>query len=284
MKVTLLGSGGNTPTPLPTCQCRICTKAREKGGGHVRRGNSTYVHEAKAMVDAPELAFETLNQEGIEEVDAVLFSHFHPDHTLGLRVLQGMGLSDMPIEDWVGSKTHVYMPREVHEKIVQNSSVLGHVLGEWADVRVIEHGDVFEVNGVEVRAIGWREQPGDEDRNIFGYLFKKDDDRFLVSPDENKNMPTEELGPLDLWIKECGMFERTPDGTRIRSKERFEEDIHTEMTFEESMEQVSEVDADRVVLTEIEELYRRTPAEYSSIAEEEEASVTFGHDGQSLET
>jgi len=34
------------------------------------------------MVDTPELAFETLNQKGIGDVDAVLFSHFHPDHTL----------------------------------------------------------------------------------------------------------------------------------------------------------------------------------------------------------
>lgn len=137
---------------------------------------------------------------------------------------------------------------------------------------------------MEVKAIGWREQLGEKDRNIFGYLFKKDGDRVLVSPDENKNIPTEELGHLDLWIKECGMFERTPEGTRIRSEERFEEDTHTEMTFEESMEQVSEVDVERVVLTEIEELYRRTPAEYSSIAEEEEGSVTFGRDGQTLET
>jgi phosphoribosyl 1,2-cyclic phosphate phosphodiesterase len=219
------------------------------------------------VVDAPELAFETLNQEVIEDVDAVLFSHFHPDHTLGLRVVQGIGLSDIPIENWAGSKTDVYMPREAHEKIVPNSSVLGHILGEWADVEVVEHGDVFEVNGVEVKTIGWSEQPRDGDRNIFGYLFEKGGDRVLVSPDENKNIPTEELGRLDPWIKECGMFERTLGGTRIRSEERFERDIQTEMTFEESLNQVSEVDANRVVLTEIEELYRRTPAEYSSIVE-----------------
>nr|EGQ39871.1 MAG: metal-dependent hydrolases of the beta-lactamase superfamily I [Candidatus Nanosalinarum sp. J07AB56] len=284
MKATLLGSGGNTPTPLPTCQCRVCTKAREEGGKHVRRGNSTYVHDAKAMVDTPELAFETLNEEKISEVDAVLLSHFHPDHTLGLRVLQGIGLSDIPIESWVESETDVYMPRETHQKLVENSSILGHLLGEWANVNVVEHGDVFEINDVEVEAIGWREEPGNQERNIFGYLFEQDGDRVLVSPDENKNMPTDGLGHLHLWIKECGLFERTPSGTRIRSRKRLEKDLQTEMTFSESVEQVTEVDVDKVVLTEIEELYRRTPSEYLSIAEKKSQPVTFGHDGQTLET
>ncbi len=56
------------------------------------------------------------------------------------------------------------------------------------------------------------------------------------------------------------------------------------MSFSESVEQVAEVDVDSVVLTEIEELYRRTPSEYSSIAEKESQPVTFGYDGQTLET
>jgi hypothetical protein len=108
MKVTLLGSGGNTPTPLPTCQCRICTKAREKGGEHVRRGNSTYVHEAKAMVDTPGLAFENLNQEGIEEVDPLDFSRFHPNHKLGLEYSGGQLLIDL--NDEYITEEHCYCP------------------------------------------------------------------------------------------------------------------------------------------------------------------------------
>ncbi len=61
---------------------------RKEGGEHAPTGDSTYVHEAKAMVDTSELAFETLNQEGIVEVNAILFSHFRQNQTLGLRVRQ----------------------------------------------------------------------------------------------------------------------------------------------------------------------------------------------------
>ncbi len=45
------------------------------------------------------------------------------------------------------------MPWEVHEKIVENSSVPGHIIVEWADVEVVEHGDVFEINGVRAREL-----------------------------------------------------------------------------------------------------------------------------------
>ena len=66
MELTVLGSGGNSPTPMPTCGCRVCTEAREKGAPYARRGNSLFVH--------------------------ILLTHFHADHTMGLGVLQALGI------------------------------------------------------------------------------------------------------------------------------------------------------------------------------------------------
>lgn len=31
MQLRVLGSGGNTPVPMPTCSCRVCEQARKEG-------------------------------------------------------------------------------------------------------------------------------------------------------------------------------------------------------------------------------------------------------------
>jgi phosphoribosyl 1,2-cyclic phosphate phosphodiesterase len=54
LTVTVLGSGGNSPIPTPTCACRICERAREVGVPAARHGNSLYLAELSAVVDAPE--------------------------------------------------------------------------------------------------------------------------------------------------------------------------------------------------------------------------------------
>lgn len=54
MEITVLGSGGNTPIPMPTCQCKICVEAREKGELYKRKGNSIFIHDENIMIDTPE--------------------------------------------------------------------------------------------------------------------------------------------------------------------------------------------------------------------------------------
>jgi glyoxylase-like metal-dependent hydrolase (beta-lactamase superfamily II) len=100
MHLTLLGSGGDAPTPMPTCDRRVCEPARERGVPHARLGNSTFVHDANAVVDAPESLWAMLNREGVMDVDYIFVSHHHADHVGGLRVVQAIGRPDYPIADW----------------------------------------------------------------------------------------------------------------------------------------------------------------------------------------
>jgi Metal-dependent hydrolases of the beta-lactamase superfamily III len=102
MEITVLGSGGNSPTPMPTCDCRVCVEARAKGVPYARRGNSLFLHDADLLVDTPELVWHSLNREGIDAVEYIFLSHFHADHTLGLRTVQPLGIEDLPVTDFVG--------------------------------------------------------------------------------------------------------------------------------------------------------------------------------------
>ncbi|MEM3731684.1 MAG: MBL fold metallo-hydrolase [Candidatus Bathyarchaeia archaeon] len=90
MKLIILGSGGATTIPRPGCQCKVCCEARVKGIPYARSSASMYIPDVKILFDTPEeIAFQ-LNREEISDIDYIFYSHWHPDHTLGLRIVEKM--------------------------------------------------------------------------------------------------------------------------------------------------------------------------------------------------
>jgi phosphoribosyl 1,2-cyclic phosphate phosphodiesterase len=82
--VTFLGTGTSVGVPMITCQCAVCrsTDPRDK-----RLRPSIFVNVpgvAQILVDTtPDLRQQALRQ-GIARLDAILFTHSHADHILGL--------------------------------------------------------------------------------------------------------------------------------------------------------------------------------------------------------
>ena len=88
MKLNLLGSGGVAAPPRPWCNCQVCMEAREKGIPFARTGPSLYVYDANLLFDTPEEIRIQLNRENIDKVENIILTHWHPDHTQGLRVME----------------------------------------------------------------------------------------------------------------------------------------------------------------------------------------------------
>ena len=83
MKVTVLGSGTSAGVPFIACSCPVCTSAdpRDK-----RLRPSIFIEDGdtRILVDTtPDLRQQCLAN-NITRVDAVLFTHAHADHILGL--------------------------------------------------------------------------------------------------------------------------------------------------------------------------------------------------------
>jgi phosphoribosyl 1,2-cyclic phosphate phosphodiesterase len=83
VRVLFLGTGTSTGVPVPTCDCRVCRsddpKDRRLRPSVLLRWDSTTV-----LIDtAPDLRQQALRH-GIERIDAVLYTHAHADHVLGL--------------------------------------------------------------------------------------------------------------------------------------------------------------------------------------------------------
>ena len=82
LTVTVLGSGTSQGVPMIGCRCDVClsTDPRDK-----RTRSSIFLQtpEVRILVDTgPELRTQAL-REGLDHVDAVLYTHAHADHVLG---------------------------------------------------------------------------------------------------------------------------------------------------------------------------------------------------------
>lgn len=90
MELIILGSGGCTSIPRPICQCKVCKEARKRGIPYYRTGSSIFLKQLNALFDTPEDIKEQLNRESTKTVDNIFYTHWHPDHTFGLRVVEQM--------------------------------------------------------------------------------------------------------------------------------------------------------------------------------------------------
>lgn len=83
VRVTLLGTGTSTGVPVIGCDCRVCQSedardTRMRCAALLEAGGQTLLIDAGPDFRAQALRF------GIERVDAVLFTHHHFDHVVGL--------------------------------------------------------------------------------------------------------------------------------------------------------------------------------------------------------
>lgn len=288
MNLTLLGSGGDSQTPMPTCECRVCDPARQQGRPHARLGNSTYVQEANAVVDAPESIWAMLNREDVTDVDYIFVSHHHVDHVGGLRIVQAIGRPQYPLDDWNNEDpATVVMSETTYDRIAESLDLESQYDERgYAEFEFLADGETMDLDGgVEVTAIGAPLDPGGPEDAAMGYCFTDDESKALVFPDETTFLDLDKVpDDLDLWVRECGMFRETPDGDPILSEELWAEEREHQTTFDQTLEQVRTVDPDRTVLTEIEEIYRRRPGEYADLAAEyEDLGIEFGRDGMEIE-
>lgn len=82
-ELTFLGTGTSNGIPMIGCHCPVCTSTdprdqRSRTSAVIRDGERTFLIDT-----SPELRLQAIAN-GVERIDAVLFTHLHADHTAGL--------------------------------------------------------------------------------------------------------------------------------------------------------------------------------------------------------
>ncbi len=83
MRLTFLGTGTSTGVPSLACHCRVCSSSDQRD----KRTRPSLLMEFDGRVviidTTPDFRAQAL-REGLERLDAVIFTHAHVDHILGL--------------------------------------------------------------------------------------------------------------------------------------------------------------------------------------------------------
>ena len=284
MRLRVLGSGGNSPIPMPTCKCEVCTQAREEGIPYARGGNSLYLPGIAAMVDAPEFAYTALNRERVADLEYILITHWHPDHINGLRVLQSRDATayDGFVEAVMEGGPTLVTTKAVHKRTREVFGQLEHFLEMgFADVEFLDDGPLA-VDGTTVRSVPYALEGEEVDATAF--VVEDGDATVLVASDDARHLPEDELpADIDLAVFECGLFERGPEGEELFSEADWDL-LGGELTHSEVMDRIDRVDPDRALLTEIEHLTSRSYDHFRALeAEAGYGNVKFAYDGLELE-
>jgi phosphoribosyl 1,2-cyclic phosphate phosphodiesterase len=97
--ILVLGSGTSVGVPMIGCRCAVCTSSDPRDR-RLRPSVLLRLDEKRILIDtSPDFRYQALRF-GIERLDAILYTHSHADHILGLddvRPFNFMQRNDIPI-------------------------------------------------------------------------------------------------------------------------------------------------------------------------------------------
>lgn len=143
--VTVLGSGTSQGVPMIGCKCDVC-QSPDPRDKRTRSSIHLTTPTAKILVDAtPDLRDQAL-REGLDHLDAVLFTHPHADHIMGFDDLRRFcEMQDGPLDIYGSAETLAQIERIFFYAFNPKSKVPGYV-------HVIPHiiAEPFKLGGIDM--------------------------------------------------------------------------------------------------------------------------------------
>ncbi len=150
--LTFLGSGTSMAVPTLGCGCAVCTSAYEPGSPNRRTRPSVLVSYGghNVVIDTGQDFHAQAVRENLRRVDAVLYTHGHADHVLGMDDLrplsfahpEGLGLYADDETATVIERIFEYTFRE-NDRYPTSARVTMHRLAAEAGVKVLLFGATF---------------------------------------------------------------------------------------------------------------------------------------------
>ncbi len=286
MKITILGSGGFQTIPRPTCQCKICKEARKKGVPYSRNGPAIYIHEAEAIIDAPKDIINSINRENIKSIKNLLFTHWHPDHTEGMRFLEEM------LVDWKNGelKNHnqpvnMIIPKEVWNEIKLFRSGSGGSIINWYNylnlIKEIELpvNKTKIVNGIKFKPVLIN---NNKRLTTIAWLITENSKKILYLPCDVKPFDIDKkyLKNLDIFIVNSPWFESKKGLEKIDKNHSLRKEL---FSFEEIKELIENYKIKKTIIVHIEEMWQLSYDDYKKLEKKySKQNIKFAYDGMRL--
>ena len=178
MKITFLGTGTSQGVPIIGCRCPVCTSLdfRDK---RLRTSIHIEIQGKSFIIDSgPDFRQQVL-RERIVQLDALIFTHAHKDHTAGLDDVRGFNYlqkKNLPI---YGTASVLDQVKKEFEYAFADIKYPGVPL---IDLNIIENKK-FQIEGIDITPIEVHHHL----LPVFGYRFQD----FTYITDANQISPTE---------------------------------------------------------------------------------------------
>lgn len=146
MKITFLGTGTSQGVPVIACKCDVCVSRNAKDK-RLRTSIFVEVGGVRVVVDTGPDFRQQMLREGIDNIDAVLFTHEHKDHIAGLDDVRAYNfLHNKHIPLYATASVHETIKREYQYAFVPEPYPGAPLL----ELRTITCNSPFNVQGLEV--------------------------------------------------------------------------------------------------------------------------------------
>lgn len=271
MKLLILGSGGCLPPPRPGCMCRVCKEARNRGVPYYRTGPSLYLPDQNILFDVPEEIREQLNRARVGHVKHVFISHWHPDHTMGIRIFETMNYSFglKPPQ-----KSILYVSKETAERLTW---LLPSFLSLYETRKIMETRNIQDGEAIEFENLAITPYTLPRSDTLV-FKLREAEKVAIYAPCDIGNFPiTKELMKPDLLLLHLGYFkEKVPPNSKILQSEE-------EESFDDNLQLIKRLKAKETVLTHIEEVWDRSFDDYRRMEYQlKEFNIKFAYDGMMI--
>ena len=283
MELVILGSGGSTAIPRPGCDCKVCAEARIKGIPYARSGPSMFVRDVNLLFDTPEEIAAQLNRERIDAIDYIFYTHWHPDHTFGMRIVEQM------YKFWLDMFVRGNKPKNkvkvcaVHE-VMEDLKSMGYRGGSF--FAYYERSDLIETtelkNEEEFKIKSFKITPFEVQTTYNAssvFLIQEKGKRVVYAPCDAKPFPKSlQLKSLDLLI--IGSFHLEgplKEGIAIPPKNELRKELFSPT---EIQELATRLEAKKTIVTHIEEEWGKNYDAYRNL--EKEYNLLFAYDGMRI--
>jgi len=281
MKFTIIGSGGCTALPKPLCQCNICTQARKNGYPYARCGPSLYLQDIAMLIDTPEDIAIALNNANITAVDHIMYSHWDPDHTLGMRIMEQLRL------EWF----------DVYEGIKPTNPITVHATAQtMADLNAIQNKfgsfmDYYEkaanlikrqvvTTPINIGNIKITLVPAPENKSVSIFIFESKGKKLIYAPCDCTPFPEAAI----LYDADILLMGDTAFGGIGKNGRKIASDYHIKMqlhSFEQVLALREKLRAQQLIITHLEEDYGISYDDYCEM-EKHHNGVKFAFDGMEI--
>jgi len=112
VKITFLGTGTSQGVPVIACQCKVC-KSNDEHDKRLRSSIMIETGEKTIIVDTGPDFRQQMLRENVTNIDAILFTHEHKDHTAGLDDIRAFNyVKQMHVDVYAEERVQLALKKE----------------------------------------------------------------------------------------------------------------------------------------------------------------------------